>query len=278
MSLIESDTLGIIRHCFLKDASGQLMKSASSLSLLAHQGIEGDVNANPISPRQVLIVRQEDLMELNIPPGALRENIVIEQLSPDHFVPGAQLMTDGGVGLRLTFYCEPCKQVKPLVRSLNQLEQRRGILGVVLTDGVLKVGQSVKSYPDRFVALSEVPYERFLLLLARIPEGKVITYHQIIQAIGVSRSYYRVLPSYLKKAPDTYPKHRVVDTKGCLLSHLPHQADALLSEGLQLITQPSSSPTSDLVKVNLGLYGWQTPSLVLASPLVAASTAPSINE
>lgn len=46
-----------------------------------------------------------------------------------------------------------------------------------------------------FPALPENPYERFLELLTKIPSGKVVTYKQIIQAIGVDNvlTRYQIL-------------------------------------------------------------------------------------
>ncbi|WP_322731871.1 hypothetical protein [Nostoc sp. ChiQUE01b] len=39
------------------------MVELKTLNLKVNHGIEGDINAAPISPRQVLIVRYEDIVE-----------------------------------------------------------------------------------------------------------------------------------------------------------------------------------------------------------------------
>ncbi|MEM9161452.1 MAG: MOSC domain-containing protein, partial [Cyanobacteria bacterium P01_F01_bin.4] len=126
---------GVVCQLFVKRGTGQPMQPVETLNLIAGNGIQEDVNANPMSPRQLLVVRQEDLAEFEIAPGALRENIVVAGLSAEAVAPGAKLLFDGGATIRLTFYCEPCQHVKPWVPSLKQIEQKRGILGVVLTAG-----------------------------------------------------------------------------------------------------------------------------------------------
>lgn len=134
----------------------------------------GDVNRNSTSPRQILIVNSEDLDGLSISPGELRENIVLNLHNSAAFKPGAKISFPNGAQIRLTFYCEPCKQVAHLVDSLKLIQQKRGILGVVTRDGIISVDERVKIEPDYFPALSEKPYERFLELLKKIPPGKII--------------------------------------------------------------------------------------------------------
>lgn len=108
---------------------------------------------------------------------------------------------------------------------------------------MISVNDQVEIEPNYFSALSEVPYERFLALIQNIPPGKTITYKQIINSIGVDRSYYRVLPNYLKKAPDNYPKHRILDSKGRIISYIPQQAKQLTKEGIKVL----SNKNNDLV-------------------------------
>ena len=58
-----------IMHLFTKVKSGSAMVELKKLNLKVGHGIEGDINADPISPRQVLIVRSEDIFDLSIKPG-----------------------------------------------------------------------------------------------------------------------------------------------------------------------------------------------------------------
>jgi alkylated DNA nucleotide flippase Atl1 len=220
------------------------MSEMAQLTLKAGQGIEGDIHANPISPRQVLIVRQEDLNKgysgcgpiEDIQPGQFGENLVINGVTGSEFVPGARLEFAGGAAIRLTFYCEPCKKIANLVWSIKDIEQKRGILGVVVQDGVLKAGEDFKIQSGVFTALSEIPYQRFLDFLAQVPAGKVVTYSSVLVGMGVDRGYLRAIPGYIRKsAAAGYPAHRVLDSKGYLTPHLDDQGDRLLAEGIEVI-------------------------------------------
>ncbi|MDZ8262185.1 MAG: hypothetical protein RMY63_27925 [Nostoc sp. ChiQUE01b] len=52
-----------IMYLFSKVKPGSAMVELKTLNLKVNHGIEGDINAAPISPRQVLIVRYEDIVE-----------------------------------------------------------------------------------------------------------------------------------------------------------------------------------------------------------------------
>jgi MOSC domain-containing protein YiiM len=243
---------GSIERLFLKSRRGEMMTEQAELSLTAGSGIDRDIHANPISPRQVLVVRQEDLVERQIAPGALGENIVIAGANVDGFSPGSVIKFDRGVAIRLTFYCEPCKQIAHLVTSLKSIAKQRGILGVVITGGSIATGDRLEIQPKIFPALSDVPYERFLNFLTKIPAGKVVTYRQIIDGIGVSSGYFRALPKYLEKALAAgYPVHRILDSHGTLISHVPHQRELLAAEGVLEIDSCGS----------LQGYLWEAPGI-----------------
>ena len=226
------------RRCVIDGEAQQLrsMTERSQLSLKAGYGIDRDIHAHPISPRQVLVVRQEDLVKLAIDPGELSENIVISGANLDRFAPGSMLKFPSGAAIRLTFHCEPCKRVAHLVESLKSIEGKRGILGVVIADGFIKSGDRFEIERNVFPALSDVPYERFLEFLTKIPAGKVVTYKQVIVGSGVSQGYYRAIPKYLQKATaDGYPAHRVLDSQGDLTLHVTNQQGRLEAEGVRVI-------------------------------------------
>jgi alkylated DNA nucleotide flippase Atl1 len=252
-----------IQHLFIKSASGAPMQAVEQMRLQTAYGIINDIHAHPVSLRQLLVVRTEDLVDLGIAPGSLRENIAISGCSTDQFQPGSQISTPQGAILRLNFHCEPCKAaLKYLCApiSLQQLTRKRGLLCSAIAGGILTVGDTLTIEPGRFEAFSDEPYQRFLRLIALIPTGQVLTYRQIIQSIGVTQSYCRVLPRYIYKAQQeqtqtTYPVHRIVDSNGYLLRFLDNQRELLHQEGVQEIS------TSGLVA--LVNYNWQTPNLYL---------------
>ncbi len=163
-----------VEHLFIKQERKQPLLPRNKVNLLERYGIEGNINSDRSSPRQVLIVNAKDSNSLSIAPGELRENIVLNNVDPNYFKPGAKLVFSDSAAIRLTFYCEPCKRVEHLVDSLKSIEHRRGILGVVIQEGKIAQGDRVTIKPDFFPALSEIPYERFLQLVEQIPPGKVI--------------------------------------------------------------------------------------------------------
>lgn len=238
---------GPITHLFLKPDHRSPMQPVRQLALKAGHGVMDDINAIPISPRQILLVRLEDLNELAIAPGALRENVVLSSLPAALWRPGARLQFQSGPTVRLTFYCEPCKRIQHLVKSGQSLITKRGILGVVLATGTISIHDRGQVQPDAFPALPELPFERFLGLLAQVPPGQVITYKTIIQGIGVADSYYRAIPKYLQKAAQLgYPSHRVLTSAGGLGRSGPAQAKLLRAEGIE-VSQAA---------VNLERYLW----------------------
>ena len=248
-------TAPAIKHLFLKQARKTSMSAREKLELQQDYGIAGDVNANGKSPRQVLVVDAADLNSFSIFPGELRENIILERVNPEHFKPGAKLTFASGAVIRLTFYCEPCKRMAHLVDSLKSMQQKRGILGVVLKSGAIAVEDHVKLQPDYFPALSEVPYERYLDFLSQVPCGKIVTYKQILEAIGVDRSYFRVLPLYIRKTPASYPTHRILDSQGRTISHVKQQYELLTVEGIEL-TGDRNSASGDCHVVCVERYAW----------------------
>ncbi len=236
---------GAIANLFLKSRLSSAVTARSGLSLKAGHGIKQDIHAHPLSPRQLLVVHQADLVNLAIKPGELSENIVITGASLESFTPGSVIKFEDGAAIRLTFHCEPCKRVAHLVESIASLMCKRGILGVVITDGLIKAGDKLEIEPNVFPALSDVPYERFLALVAKIPVGKVVTYQQIIVGIGVSTGYFRAIPKYLEKAfNDGYPVHRVLDSRGTLRQHVSDQRERLAGEGIQVLDRATESCVS----------------------------------
>jgi hypothetical protein len=181
---------GHITHLFIKEIKGQPMKQVSSIALNKGLGIEGDKNAFAISPRQVLISRYEDLEELNIPFGGLRENIIVKGLNVQQFQPGA-LVSIGASKIRLTFHCEPCKRIADVVPSMVEVMCRRGILGVVLESGIVNIDDTVTCQELQYKPFSDTPFDRFVMFIENIPAGKVVNYKMITIGMGVAESYLR---------------------------------------------------------------------------------------
>ncbi|BCL37965.1 MGMT family protein [Nostoc sp. MS1] len=230
------------------------MKEVNELSFTRGYGIEGDVNANPFSPRQVLVLRYEESIDLAIPPGELRENLVITGITSEDFTSGSLISFDSGAAIRLTFHCEPCKRIEHLVDSLKTIQYKRGLLGVVINSGIVRIGDKVNIQPEKFPILFENPYERFLDFIVKVPAGKVVTYKHILEVIGVDKSYMRAIPTYLKKtSAQNYPIHRILDSQGYLIKYAPNQKSQLESENIEVLCDQNESHKY-FVKINKYLY------------------------
>ena len=253
-----------ITHLFTKIKPGSAMVELKTLNLKVGYGIEGDINADYISPRQVLIVRDEDILDLSIKPGELRENIVVAGIEFDKFIPGSLLIFESGAAIRLTFHCEPCKRIAHLVESLKSIQGKRGILGVVIKSGKIQVGGSFQIQANKFPALSENPYQRFLNFIIKIPSGKVVTYKQIIKGMGVDNSYLRAIPTYLKKTSDAdYPVHRILDSKGHLINYVNRQKDKLEAEGVKILYEKNLLSNLNKRIVDIKDYLWEDDTIYL---------------
>ncbi|MEH1927137.1 MGMT family protein [Nostoc sp.] len=253
-----------IRHLFTKVKPGCVMVELKTLNLKVGYGIEGDINADSISPRQVLIVRHEDILNLSIKPGELRENIVVTGIEFDNFIPGSLLTFESGAEIRLTFHCEPCKRIAHLVKSLKSIQGKRGILGVVIKSGKIQVGSNFQVQAHKFPVLSENPYQRFLNFMNKIPSGKVVTYKQIIKGMGVDNSYLRAIPTYLKKTSAAdYPLHRILDSKGYLITYVKQQKNKLEIEGVKVLSETNLVSNLNKNFVDIKDYLWEDNTIYL---------------
>jgi alkylated DNA nucleotide flippase Atl1 len=222
----------------------------------------GDVNANSLSPRQVLVTRGEDLRDFDIEAGDLRENIVVDGIDAERFVPGARLEI-GEVAIRLTFHCEPCKRISHLVPSLKVILNRRGVLGVVVSSGFVAIGDDVTILPNEYPALPERPFDRFCGFIAEVPAGRVVSYRHVTAGMGVASSYMRAIPRYVSQSMSG-TVHRVVDSEGGLIeSYVPGQLVKLVAEGVEVRTECGLFEERGRSFVDLERYGWNDAALYL---------------
>ena len=236
---------GKVESLFIKVRRGEAMVQRAALACASGLGIAGDIHANRLSPRQMLITLQSELNILALAPGALFENMVISLADPRSFRPGTAIVTGCGVEIRLTMYCEPCKRILPVVGDLRAMLRRRGILGYIVSGGEIRTGDAINVIPGKYPALPESPAQKFRDFVPTIPLGKVVRYLDVTIGIGVDSSFVRALPGYVRRnAGDLVPMHRIVNAQGRLLDYLPGQAAKLISEGVRV----DSSGAVDLMQ------------------------------
>lgn len=229
--------MGIVQNLFLKPASGEPMRSCQTLQLVAREGAEGDAGRCAASPRQLLLLGEDSRTWLGLEPGEARENVLIGGLDPRSLQSGALVhLGSGGATVRITMECEPCGKLQPVLRRGRSLKDaaggRRGMLATVVSGGRVGAGDRVEAKAGVFESFPEKPEQRFHRILSRVPPGRVVTYLDLVTMLGVFQSSVRVFPMYLKRAPAGLPAHRLVDSAGGLVRHVPGQRGLLEAEGV----------------------------------------------
>lgn len=180
-----------------RPARGQPPLAAASLRLLAGLGIAGDLHADALSPRQLLLASSQAYADLDLPPHALRENLLLD-LDTAGLGSGAVLRVGEQVRLRIMFQCEACGQLDATAPRLSQrIGNRRGVLARVLAGGVVHQGDPVRALGVLEPAWSDDWRERVRCVLDAVPPGSVIELRHLARLAGIQSSYCRAFPRLL---------------------------------------------------------------------------------
>ena len=158
-------------HAVARDKSHHFSKSpAMFIRLIPGHGVEGDAHAGPTvkhrsrvardpsapNLRQVHLLHAELLAELDIPPGALGENITTSGLDL-LALPEATRLTIGTATIEITGLRNPCSQIEAyrpgLLRAVlhrtpdGTTIRKSGIMGIVLTGGDIRPGDPITLTP-----------------------------------------------------------------------------------------------------------------------------------
>ena len=115
-------------------------------------GLEGDGRDHPkhINPdRAVSLIDQEILQQLmsegyDVCPGAVGENLTVEELDVQSLHPGDRLEFSGGVEIELVESRKPCFVLDPLGENLKTvIVGRCGYLARVITEGTFSPGETI---------------------------------------------------------------------------------------------------------------------------------------
>jgi len=109
---------------------------------LESQGFEGCAHANP-PRREVLFVSKEHLDAVGVEPGAIRENITVEDADVQSWPIGQQVRV-GEALFEITMVCDPCERMDQLRTGLRALlDDRRGMLAHVVEGGEVALGDEI---------------------------------------------------------------------------------------------------------------------------------------
>ena len=170
---------------------------AARVRAAAGAGLDGDLHADPHSPRQLLLAGAAVYEDLALPAHALGENLLLD-LDTAQLVSGTILAVGHEVRLRLMFQCEACGQLdvqRPgLARAVGA---RRGVLARVVTGGMIHVGDPVHDLGRLAPPWSDDWRERIRHVLDAVPAGAVVEYRQLARLAGIQSSYCRAFPRML---------------------------------------------------------------------------------
>jgi MOSC domain-containing protein YiiM len=105
-------------------------------------GLEGCAHSRP-GKRSVLFVAAQDLDELGVDHGAVRENFTVGGADVMSW-PVGQRVSVGTAEFEISMICDPCELMENIRPGLQaELEGKRGMLARVLKSGEVALGDSV---------------------------------------------------------------------------------------------------------------------------------------
>ena len=177
---------------------------ADSLCLLAGLGIAGDLHADALSPRQLLLASASTYDDLALPAQALRDNLLLD-LDTSRLASGTVLQIGGEVRLRVMFQCEACGQLDAIQpRLAARIGIRRGVLARVLAGGNIQRGDRVRDLGVLAQPWPDDWRERVRRVLDAVPPGAVVEYRHLAHLAGIQSSYCRAFPRLVAKLGDGY--------------------------------------------------------------------------
>lgn len=194
----------MVQTLALRPPGARLPLAVERIEAVAGPGLQGDAHADPLSPRQVLLVSSRVYAELDLPPNALAENLRIEA-GTETLASGTVLQVGDEVLLRVMFQCEACgyldRQRPGLARAVGR---RRGVLARVLAGGAIRSGDRIRDLGRKLPAWSEDWRVRVQQVLGAMPPGAVIEYGLLARLAGIQSSYCRALPRLVAKLGPGY--------------------------------------------------------------------------
>ncbi|NRD60225.1 MOSC domain-containing protein [Corallococcus exiguus] len=123
------------------------MRRVPEARAVEQHGFEGDRHQRRAvgHKRQLLLLDEAQRAALDVPEGALKENVLVEGLPLDALPPGQRLALGADVVVELTEPCVPCWKLDALRPGLlKDSWGRRGQLARVLKAGTVHEGDTVR--------------------------------------------------------------------------------------------------------------------------------------
>ena len=186
--------LGQVIALTVRPARKAIPLAVGSVEAICGQGLAGDMHADALSPRHILLASRQVYEDLALPFNSLRENLLID-FDTAELASGTVLQIGEDVRIWLTFQCEACGHLNMRRPALSRdIGTRRGVLARVLTGGIIKHGDAIYTLGVLMPEWSNDWRHRVSRILSAVPEDAVIEYLQLARLAGVPSSYCRVFP------------------------------------------------------------------------------------
>ena len=188
--------IGRVARLYLRQVPGAVPAAVAQVAARAGLGLDDDVQADPLSPRQLLVAGTPAYDRLGLAPNALRENLLLDiDIDSAELASGQLLAVGAEAVLWLTFACEPCGRLNLRQPQLSRtIGAQRGMLARVLRSGTIAAGDPVHLLPATLPPWSNDWRTRVEAVLARVPADMVVEYRQLAKLAGVALTYCRVFP------------------------------------------------------------------------------------
>lgn len=168
--------------------------AVEQVQALAGTGLQGDMHAHALSPRQLLLADSHAYAALALPPHALRENLLVD-IDTCGLASGTVLQIGSEVTIRLMFQCEACGGLDAQQPGLSRaIATRRGMLARVLRGGPIQRGDPIRELDTGMPPWPEDWRARVALVLAAVPHGSVVEYRDLARLAGIQSTYCRAFP------------------------------------------------------------------------------------
>jgi MOSC domain-containing protein YiiM len=136
---------GTVRALFI--ARGKEKHENVPSASVIETGFEGDYHSRSAGRRQILLMSSSILSDLQLDPGAVFENAVIDGFDVMGLAGGQQLRL-GTATVEVSVPCEPCGRMERVRTGLKHaIQNRRGMFVKVVTPGLVNVGDAVSIIP-----------------------------------------------------------------------------------------------------------------------------------
>jgi hypothetical protein len=196
--------IGAIEALAIRTARALPPVRTGRVQAIAGVGLCGDIHADPLSPRQLLLAGAAAYDDLSLPAQALRENLLVD-VDTSRLASGTLLQVGSEAVLRLMFQCEACGRLDLQRPGLSQaVGTRRGMLARVVAGGTICAGDTVRDLGIGLPAWSDDWRERVRQVLDALPRDAVIEYKHLARLAGVQSSYCRAFPRLIRNLGPGY--------------------------------------------------------------------------